>query len=176
MHAISRHFSEICEAFSLVDIGEVERAIKIMRIVKQAGGTIWLAGNGGSAATASHFANDLTKMAHIKAIAISDMTPTTLAYGNDEGWNEMFSQTLEVHIGAQDAVIGISCSGNSMNVISFMAAAKSRFKIGLTGPDQSRMSLMKPDVLIRAMSDEITVMEDAHSAICHAIARELRNE
>lgn len=169
------HFSQVCEALTLVDPSMIERTIEIMKLVKAAGGTVWLAGNGGSAATASHFANDLTKMAKVKAICVSDMTPTTLAFGNDDGWNEMFAHFLEVHIGTKDAVVGISCSGNSQNIISFLAMAKTRFKIGMTGPGTSRMTLMNTDVLLRAMADDITVQEDVHSAICHAVARSLRN-
>lgn len=174
MHSHVHHFSEICEAFSLVDDGQILRAIEILTTIRAAGGTVWIAGNGGSAATASHFANDLTKMGRVKAICISDMTPTTLAYGNDDGWEFMFSNALEAHIGNKDAVVGISCSGNSPNIIAFLHMAKSRFKIGLTGPGVSRMSQMYTDVLIRAMADDITAQEDVHSAVCHAIARSLR--
>jgi D-sedoheptulose 7-phosphate isomerase len=153
----------------------VERTVEILKTVRAAGGTVWLAGNGGSAATASHFANDLTKMAKVKALAISDFTATTLAYGNDDGWEQMFANALQVHIGLKDAVLGISCSGNSKNIISFLSAARTRFKIGFTGPDQSLMSKMGVDVLVRAMANEITVQEDVHSIVCHAIAGALRD-
>lgn len=175
MNPITKHFSEVCESLSLVNDQDILRAVQIMRTVKAAGGTVWLAGNGGSAATASHFANDLTKMGKVKAIAISDMVPTTLAYGNDDGWPSMFSNTLEAHISAKDAVIGISCSGNSQNIVSFLAMAKNRFKIGLTGPGVNKLSQMNMDVVIRGMADDITVIEDVHSIVCHSIARSLRD-
>lgn len=177
MNTISKHFLEVAETLSLVDDQAILRTIEILKIVRAAQGTVWLAGNGGSAATASHFANDLTKMGKVKALSVADFTPTTLAYGNDNGWDKMFSDTLEAHMGPKDAVIGISCSGNSRNIITFLAMAKNRYKIGLTGPGQNAMTEMKPapDVIIRAMADEITVQEDIHSIVCHAIARSLRD-
>ena len=177
MNPITKHFFEVAEALSLVDDQAIQRTIEILKVVRAAQGTVWLAGNGGSAATASHFANDLTKMGKVKALSVADFTPTTLAYGNDNGWDKMFSDTLEAHIGPKDAVIGISCSGNSKNIITFLDMAKNRYKIGLTGPGSNTMSTMKPapDVIIRAMADEITVQEDIHSIVCHAIARSLMN-
>jgi D-sedoheptulose 7-phosphate isomerase len=171
------HYAEVTEALKHLDGKEVEKAIKIIRIVKEVGGTIWLAGNGGSASTASHFANDLTKMGGVKAIAIPDMTALATAFGNDDGWERMYSNILQMHATQKDAVIGISCSGNSQNIINFLFAAKFIFRIGLTGPDEeSKISNAQCDALIRAMSDEITVQEDVHSAVCHAIARALKYE
>jgi D-sedoheptulose 7-phosphate isomerase len=174
---LERHIREINEAFMLLDEERIKHVVNTLKVVRAAGGTVWLAGNGGSAATASHFSNDLTKMGHVKAIAISDLTPTTLAYGNDNGWDQMFAHALEMHIGPKDAVIGISCSGNSKNIVAFLAMAKSRYKIAFTGPGYNRISKeVLPDILVQVMSDEITVIEDVHSAICHAIARSLQDE
>lgn len=176
MNFIQRHFDQIGEALTLVDEDQVRRTIEIMKTVRAAGGNVWLAGNGGSAATASHFANDLTKMGRVKSISLSDLTPLTLAHGNDDGWDAMFSYPLESLIGPKDAVIGISCSGNSMNVVNFLIAARGKYKIAFTGPDQdSKISKSKPDVVIRAMANDITVQEDVHSIVCHAIARSLRD-
>ena len=173
MFKITQHFSQVDEAMSLVDDTEIRRALEVIRSVKRGGGTVWLAGNGGSAATASHFANDLSKMAHVKAIALSDMTSTTLAHGNDEGWDRMFSNALLGQMRAGDAVVGISCSGNSENVVSFLGMIEREKMIGLVGPGVSKISEMRPAALIRAMADEITVIEDVHLIICHAMTRSL---
>lgn len=175
MNPISKHFFQVTEALTLADEQCIQRVVDILKVVKAAQGTVWLAGNGGSSATASHAANDLTKMGKVKALALSDFVPTVTAYGNDEGWDSMFAHALEAHIGPKDAVIGISCSGNSANVISFLAMAKSRFRIGFTGPGVNRLTQMNLDVVIRGMSDEITVIEDVHSMVFHAIARSLMN-
>lgn len=172
---IGKHFSQVSESLSLVSKSAVERSILLLDLTRAAGGTVWIAGNGGSAATASHFANDLTKMAKVNAVAICDMIPTILAYGNDDGWDRMFANPLLKYMKPMDCVVGISCSGNSSNVVEFIKAAGGRRIIGMTGPSPSKMSILisDPNVLIRAMSDEITVQEDVHSIACHAIARSL---
>lgn len=176
MNEIERHLHQVSEALTLLDVTKVQEAVELIRLTKSAQGTVWIAGNGGSAATASHFANDLTKMAKVRAVAISDLTPTTLAYGNDDGWDRMFANALIQLFKPMDCVVGISCSGNSMNVVNFVGVAIEKRCIALTGPDPSRLSLIvhEPNVLIHAMSDEITVQEDIHSIICHSIARRLR--
>jgi len=176
MNRITQHFSQLDEALTLVDVDEIQKAIDVIREVKRSGGTVWMAGNGGSAATASHFANDLSKMGRVRAISVSDMTPITLAYGNDDGWEKMFSYFLSDYLSDNDTVVGISCSGNSANIISFMAVSRNCPRIVLTGPGVNTMSEMDNEVLIRGMSDEITVIEDVHSVVCHAIARALRDE
>lgn len=173
MFKIARHFSEVDEALSLVDVSEIQKAVELIREIRALDGTVWIAGNGGSAATASHFANDLNKMARAKAIAISDLTSSFLAYGNDDGWAEMFSGPARLHIGENDAVIGISCSGNSTNIVTLMKMSQGRFRIGMTGPEPNLISLLKPDALIRGMANEITVIEDIHLIACHSIARAL---
>ena len=172
---IGKHFSQVDECLSLVSKDTIERAIVLLDLTRHAAGTVWVAGNGGSAATASHFANDLTKIGKVNAIAICDMIPTILAYGNDDGWDRMFANPLLKYMKPMDCIVGISCSGNSDNVVEFIRAAGGRRVIGMTGPSPSKMSLLiaDPNVLIRAMSDEITVQEDVHSIVCHAIARSL---
>lgn len=168
---VSLHFSQIAEALSLVDITEIEKAIKILGDTIDEEGTVWLAGNGGSAATASHFANDLCKIAHVKAITVSELTPTVLAYGNDFGWENMFSGFIKRYIGINDVVVGLSCSGESDNIIEFLRAANGNPTIAFTGPGMNSVASLGSDVIIRAMSDEITVQEDVHLAVCHAIVR-----
>ena len=174
MNIMTRHFSEVCEALSLVDEDQIRTAVDIFRAVKEDGGTVWLAGNGGSAATAAHFANDLMKMGKVRAVAVSRMTEVTSAYGNDDGWSEMYARPLGDLIGHEDAVMGISTSGNSQNIVAFLAAAEPHYRIALTGPNENLLSRGNPDALIRAMADEITVIEDVHLIICHAMARMLR--
>ena len=88
------YFAEVSEALSKLDQDQIKKAVDILRIAKDVDSFVWILGNGGSAATASHFANDLLKMAGIRAIAIPDMTPTVTAYGNDNGWENMFGTML----------------------------------------------------------------------------------
>lgn len=175
---IGKHFESVVEALNLVDQESVEEAIKILREVGKSGRFVWIVGNGGSAATASHFANDLVKMCHIRAVSIADMTPLTLANGNDYGWEHMFANPVRELSDPMDVVVAISCSGNSKNVVAAIETIRYKCQtIALTGPAENSLLLqLEPTVAIRVMADEIRVMEDVHSIICHAIAGAIRDE
>ena len=174
-----KHFSQIGEGMTLLDEDELHAAIAALRLTKQNGGTVYIFGNGGSHATASHFANDLMKMTRTKAICIGDSVPTVSAYGNDEGHGHMFSMPLETLIKPFDCAVGISCSGNSENVIKglLMTRVRGGITIGLTGlSNSSLINKMDMDALIHARVPDIRVQEDLHSIVCHAIVRSLQEE
>jgi len=171
---LGAHFAELSAALISVDRDEIKHAIEILRAARDGRHNVWIVGNGGSAATASHFANDLSKMCGIKAFSVPDMTSTTLAFGNDNGWDRMFQHTIDVYLEPDDVVVGISCSGNSHNVI--LAAKSIQNLIVLTGYnfDENILARMPAKAKIAAMSDDITIQEDIHLAVCHAIAKALR--
>lgn len=176
---ILKHFSEVGEGLSFLDPSEIQRAVDILKLVRDnLRGTVYLFGNGGSHATASHFANDLTKMCRLRAVCIGDMAPSMLAYGNDSGWGSMFAGPLARFVNpAVDVVIGLSCSGNSENVINALIYARSReiLTIGMTGGGSGEIAGLKLDALIRTPgTHDIRTQEDLHSIVCHAIARALQ--
>lgn len=174
---IQDHFESVVEALNLVDHESIETAIKILREVGRSGRFVWIIGNGGSSATASHFANDLVKMCHVRAVAVADMTPLTLAEGNDYGWDRMFANPVREMSDPLDVVVAISCSGNSKNVVAAVDSVRYKCQtIALTGPAENSLLLqLEPTVAIRVMADEMRVMEDVHSIICHAIAGAIRD-
>ncbi len=176
-----KHFEGVARALEKVDKVEVENAIGLLRKAKEDKGFVWVIGNGGSAATAEHFSNDLLKMAGIRAIALPGMVPTITAYGNDDGWENMFKNPLLGLHGPQDVLVVISCSGNSENVVEAAHWWGERLII-LTGDKPMESDIvLKSDtikssecVLICAEDPDITVQEDVHLAVCHAIAKALR--
>lgn len=177
---IRKHFSEISEGMSFLDLDEIKQAVDVLRLVRDnLRGTAYIFGNGGSHATASHFANDLMKMYRLRAVCIGDMGPSMLAYGNDNGWESMFAGPLARLLNpAGDVVIGISCSGNSENVINALVYARSReiLTIGMTGIGGGEMAGLRLDALIHTPgTQDIRTQEDLHSMICHAIVRELQD-
>ena len=177
MTAISNHFMQVYECMTLLDKEEVERAAAVLDVVRGLGKRVYLFGNGGSHATASHWANDLTKMAKCRAVCLGDMTPTITAYGNDNGWDKMFADPLSKLAEADDAVIGISCSGNSKNVLEALRVAKARgcLTIGVTGNElDSGLHAVGCDVIVHAPYPDIRVQEDVHLIIAHAITRALQ--
>lgn len=171
---LSSHFAEVSAMLLSIDREEITRSITILHEAKEHGARVWIVGNGGSAATAAHFANDLTKMAKIKAFAVADMTPVVTAFGNDDGWENMFSNALKVYYEPGDVVVAISCSGESRNVVE--AARYMENLIVLTGKEFKRNTLVRlfTQSVIAVLHGDITVVEDVHMAVCHAIAKSLR--
>ena len=176
MDAIEKHLIQVSQGIGLLDRGQIETVVNALGIVRKLGGTVYLCGNGGSSALASHFTNDLIKIGRVRAVCLSDNVPVMTAYGNDTGWNNMFSGPLErCEITEKDALIGISCSGNSGNVLKAMEYARERagFVIGLTGMGDGAIVKMA-DLLVTARVPDMRVQEDLHTIACHAIARALQ--
>src|SRR5712691_11011466 len=117
---------------------------KVLLLLEHAylnGSRIFIMGNGGSAATASHFALDLAKNTiapgapRLKAISLTDHVPLITAWSNDTAYEHVFAEQLATMIEPGDVTIGISTSGNSPNVINALQLAKQTraFTIGLLG-------------------------------------------
>lgn len=175
---IDKHFSQVVEGIELADRDDLEVAVNILHQAKTKLAQVWICGNGGSAATSAHFANDLLKMCGVQALDVSGMTPATLAYGNDHGWERMFANPVLQLAQPEDVVIVFSCSGNSCNVVELVTEIYLRcVVIAFTGPDDSELSRLfdagKVHCLVRAVAEDIKVQEDLHLIFCHAIAGEL---
>jgi D-sedoheptulose 7-phosphate isomerase len=159
----------ITEDIPLAQIGQAAKLIEKAAKLHQ---RVWLVGNGGSAATAMHFSNDLQKMCGVDTLSVPSMIPTALAYGNDDGWHNMFSYAMGA-FKVGDILVAISCGGSSQNVIN---AAKYASKqdgklIILTGGITVKNELAEmPGIIISIESDDIKVVEDVHMIVCHAIA------
>lgn len=170
---IFSHFASVRSALSSVSKREIDKAISSIYQARADGSNVWIVGNGGSAATASHFANDLTKMAKVRAISVPDMIPLMTAYGNDEGWNRMFSDVIRSLGRRSDLLVAISCSGNSPNVVH--AAVEATNPVVITGNNPAcDLSKTNPGAFIMVDNDDITVQEDVHLILCHAIAKALK--
>ena len=176
---LNKHLTEIEEAMTLLDPKEVEQVVSVLEIVRKQHGTVYVCGNGGSHTTASHFVNDLVKMLHLKAVAVGDMSALVYAYGNDNGWANMFSDPIKKLITHNDAVFGISCSGNSENVVRALGVAKAAdaLAVGLTGPSgDSEINRIGLHGLVHVFAGDIRVQEDVHLMICHAIVRMMQEK
>lgn len=177
MSQIGKHISEVSEAMILLDMDEIQMAAMALSVVKKNMGRVFVFGNGGSHATAGHFANDLLKMCRVQAFCIGDMQSTMLAYGNDEGWQNMYLSPLREIMKAGDGVVGISCSGNSENVVNALsfAADEGVLTVGLTGlSDTSEINELALNALVHVRANDIRVQEDLHLMVCHAIVRVLQ--
>lgn len=145
------------------------------------GRTIFILGNGGSAATASHLACDLAKTAitpgapRLRAVALTDNVPLLTAWGNDASYEVVFAEQLRTLAQANDLVIAISASGNSPNVIAAVAAAREvgARVIGVTGFGGGRLRALS-DVCLVVPSSEYGPVEDAHMILVHTVTAAIR--
>jgi len=176
MFNFKEYSNDVLTALRSISAEDVALGGDLLRRAKNQNATVYVLGNGGSAATASHFANDLLKMASLRAVALPELVPTMTAFGNDNGWDNMFADILKRMLLPQDVVVGISCSGFSPNVIKAVEMAKTINLPGvrtlvLTGNTwESPLTKLKPDVTVFVPFTDIRVQEDCHLVICHAMA------
>jgi D-sedoheptulose 7-phosphate isomerase len=128
----ARYLRDFSRLLAGVNVDAIARIVGLLRVARDGGGTVYLAGNGGSAATASHWANDLGKATKcsgrgsIRVMCLSDNTPWLTALANDEGYERVFAGQLENFAGPGDVLIVISASGNSPNLVQAVDLANER--------------------------------------------------
>jgi D-sedoheptulose 7-phosphate isomerase len=143
---------------------------------------IFIMGNGGSAATASHFALDLAKNTivagapRLKAISLTDHVPLITAWSNDTAYEHVFAEQLANMIEPGDLAIGISTSGNSPNVINALGLAKrvGAVTVGLLGARGGEIKGIV-DAYVLAPGQNIEQEEDGHMILAHVITRHMRH-
>ena len=166
----------------LTEVCAVQKVADIFREARDRGSFIYIAGNGGSSSTASHWVNDLGKAtkrsgcAPLKVMCLSDNTAWFSALSNDEGYDRSFAGQLENFASPGDALICLSASGNSANLVRAveLARVRSLTTIALLGFDGGELKgLVDQVVWVRSEKGAYELVEDVHSLICHAITRSL---
>jgi D-sedoheptulose 7-phosphate isomerase len=168
-----------------LDVNALERIVQHLNRARERGGTIYVAGNGGSAATASHWVNDLGKAtkvngrAPMRVMSLSDNVSWLTALANDEGYERVFSGQLENFARAGDVLIVISASGNSPNLLKAvdLAAGRGVLTIGFLGFDGGALKNKVDECLwLRTEKGAYGLVESAHSLICHVLTDCLKAE
>ncbi len=158
-------------ALLAVTAEDVRRLIEMVRGARRRGSLVLICGNGGSAATASHFAIDLQKVG-VRAVALTDAAMLT-AWANDEGYESSFSGPA-TWVGARgDVLIALSVSGTSLNVVKALAEARVKGLATALLTSAQAPGEAVADVELRVVSDDYGVVEDCHLAICHAVTRSI---
>ena len=126
----SAYVKYLTSVLESVDPAEVGRFIETLLDARRRSATVFFIGNGGSAATASHFANDLSIGTNsydlpFRVISLTDNVPVITAIGNDFGYEEIFVRQLMVLAKKGDVVVAISASGNSPNLLKAFEFASS---------------------------------------------------
>jgi len=173
--AYLRHLGEV---LGRLDTGAVGKFVEVILDARERGARIFFCGNGGSAATASHFANDLgigtrSTKKPFRAIALTDNVAAMTAIANDDGYDVMFARQLAVLMQKGDVVVAISASGNSPNVLRAVehANANGAVSVGLTGFDGGKLKgMVRHAVHVPTEKGEYGPVEDAHMALDHLVA------
>lgn len=149
---------------------EFSKAIAVIEKATGSGKKLVFIGNGGSAAIASHLANDFVKNGGMRAIALNDSAALT-CLANDFGYEQVFSKQIEMLCDKRDVLVAISSSGKSRNILSAVAAAKDLKMpvITLSGFDCENPLRGTGDVNFYVPSDVYGFVEIAHLTIGHAI-------
>ena len=160
-----------------------DRFVEALWSAFEAGATVFLAGNGGSAAAASHFGQDLAKgtLADMRAtrrfrvIPLTDNVGYITALANDEGYESVFEQQLR-NLGRRgDVLVAISGSGNSPNVLRAVDYARSigMRTIGVTGYDGGKLRSMA-DLAVHVPVWDMGMCEALHAVVFHLAMAQLR--
>jgi D-sedoheptulose 7-phosphate isomerase len=171
----------------LMDKQVIDSCSQVFTILSMAilsGNSIYVCGNGGSAATADHFVNDLLsirvkdeKVDGVKAYSLCSNCAVLTCLANDIGYDFIFSKQLESFLKEGDVVVGISASGNSSNIINsmLMAQQKGAIGVGITGFDGGIVKQKTQyNICLPSVVGEYGPVEDAHSVICHALSVSLK--
>jgi len=171
------------EVLLRLDVAAIARFIDTLLAARERGARIFFLGNGGSAATASHFANDLaigcrSGAKPFRALSLTDNLSMVTAIGNDCGYDEIFIQQLQAQVVPGDVVVAISASGNSANVIKAVEYAKGvpAVTVALTGFDGGRLKQVA-SLVVHVPTDkgEYGPVEDVHLILDHLVSSFLAN-
>ena len=170
------YFAKVTKTLGSMDRKSIESAAEILMEAYEKGNTIYVFGNGGSAANASHFCGDLVKGAsygrekRFKAVCLNDNLPALMAIANDISYSDIFIEQLKNFAQKGDIAVGISGSGNSPNVVKAMEYAKTMGlkTIALCGFDGGKIKKIS-DVSLHAQINDMEVSEDAHMILIHCI-------
>ena len=179
---IEKYVSELNQTLEIMPFHIIDQVITVLHEARLTGKQIFIMGNGGSAATASHFVADLAKNTRVNGLpgfrvfGLTDNMPIFSALANDEGYENVFSGQLGNLLNPRDVVLAISGSGNSMNVVKAIEFAnqKGAQTIGFTGFDGGKLGKIAR-ININIANNKIQQVEDAHMALVHIISDALRD-
>lgn len=179
--ALNSYFDDVIQTIGKMPIATIEEIVTALMEAYESSRTIYLFGNGGSAALASHFACDLGKGAsngsskRFQALAFTDNVPMMTAWANDARYEDIFAEQLINFVRRDDITFAISGSGNSPNVLKALKVAREAgaFTIGLTGFQGGDMKDLC-DLCLTVPSENMQIIEDLHLSVTHAVFTALR--
>ncbi|MGH2519725.1 MAG: D-sedoheptulose-7-phosphate isomerase [Chloroflexota bacterium] len=181
--ATERYFSSVAGLLRGIDRGAIERVVETIREAQKQDACVFIVGNGGSAATCAHFANDLLNATRaagrpLRVFSLADNTASLTGLPNDDGFEHVFAIPVASFARPGDVLIAISASGNSPNVLRAVETAHARGArtVGLVGFDGGRLArLVDVPLLVASAIGAYGPVEDAHLVLQHLICTCLRH-
>jgi D-sedoheptulose 7-phosphate isomerase len=178
---VNAYFDSVVEVIAKMPFTTIDRIVNVLMQAYESNHMIYLFGNGGSAALASHFACDLGKGAtngsskRFQVLAFTDNVPLITAWANDARYEDIFAEQLTNFVRPDDISFAISGSGKSANVLKALKVAREAgaFTIGLTGFKGGDMKDLC-DLCLTIPSDNMQIIEDLHLSVTHAVFTVLR--
>ena len=171
---ITKYIETEIEVLRALDINALNGVLNLLEQTLENENMVYIMGNGGSAATASHFQNDFNKgiseytEKKFRFLCLNDNAPTVMAIANDIGYEEIFRFQLRGRLRPGDVVIGISGSGNSKNIINAVEYAKEcgNVVVGITGFGGGKLRAMA-DYSLHVPVNSMQITEDIHMVFDH---------
>ena len=173
---LSKYLTAHKEALDTIPLNKVTELIRLFSMAWKEDRKIFVVGNGGSAANASHFVTDLGKGASdslskpFRCLSLNDNTPWMTALGNDYHFDEVFSRQLNNFAEEGDILFTMSVSGNSPNLVAAVEWGKTHglYTVALVGGKHGKLAELA-DLVIAVDSTHYGRVEDAHMGICHML-------
>lgn len=170
-----QRFSEALLAFDKETIPDV---LAVFDQVREAGGTLWIAGNGGSAGIANHIVCDCSKGTYVeghapfRTVSLAANVPIQTALGNDVSYDAIFSEQLKYYLTDKDALLVVSSSGNSPNVVNACAYANEKGvpTIAFVGFKGGKLKEIARHV-VHVDVDNYGIVEDIHMSLIHVLTQ-----
>lgn len=178
---IALYWRDLAAVLSTMPAGPLAQAADILLECRERGSTVFVVGNGGSAATASHFACDLAKgtrtagVAPFRVMPLTDNMPLVTAWANDIAYDRVFAEQLAPLVRPRDVVVAISASGSSPNVLAAVELARlsGAITIALTGQTGGSVRRLA-HLTIRVPAGPIEQVEDVHMMMAHSLCVAIR--
>lgn len=169
------YLSYLSQVLLNLDSDAIGNVMSVLDDARVKGNRIFFIGNGGSAATATHFANDFAigtrfPSQPFKAMSLTDNNAIITAVGNDDGYEQIFVKQLESYMEPGDVLVAISASGNSPNLVKAVeyAISKGNTTVGLTGFAGGKLKeLCKHVIHVKTAAGEYGPVEDVHMVMDH---------
>lgn len=176
MFDTNQYVERYVQVLDWLDTKVIDQMAEILVDAWRARRSVFICGNGGSAATASHFAADLTKLTapprgpRLKAVSLTESLSTISAIGNDLAYDEIFAEQLRACLDRGDVVIGLSTSGASPNVLRAIDYANEAggITLGVTGK-HGQLLRARAQVTLAVVSDSVQHIEDATMVAAHLL-------